>query len=226
MTDRTAIGGNNPPPHIAHAMNIEDLFALVSGSTAGPVSTDDQEQALDALLDDIRTARKAADEQRAAEKRPHDDAGKAVQELWKPLLASCDAAADAIKAALTPYRVAKQRARDDAARIAREEAEARQKAAQDALRGSDDLEARFAAEQDLKVAKSLTAAANRADRAPTGLRTVWIATVTDPAAFLRWVKQYHADALKAWLADFAAARVRGGDRQLPGVLITDEKRAA
>ena len=198
MTDRTAIGGNNPPPHIAHAMNIEDLFALISGSTAGPVSTDDQEQTLDALLD----------------------------ELWKPLLARCDAAADAIKAALTPYRVAKQRARDDAARIAREEAEARQKAAQDALRGSDDLEARFAAEEELKAAQKLNASANRAERAPTGLRTVWIATVTDPAAFLRWAKQYHPDALKAWLADFAAARVRGGDRQLPGVLITDEKRAA
>jgi chemotaxis protein histidine kinase CheA len=226
MTDRTAIGGNNPPPHIAHGMNIEDLFALVSGSTAGPVSTDDQEQALDALLDDVRIARKAADEQRAAEKRPHDEAGKAVQELWKPLLARCDAAADAIKAALTPYRVAKQRAKDEAARKAREEADARQRAAQDALRAAADLEGRFAAEEELKAAQKLNASANRAERAPTGLRTVRVATITDPGAFLRWVKQSHPDALKAWLADFASARVRGGDRQLPGVLITDEKRAA
>jgi hypothetical protein len=218
-------GHNNPPPHVAHSLHIEDLFSLVSGSTSGPVSNDDQEQALDALLDDVRDARKAADAQRAAEKKPHDDAAKAVQELWKPLIARCDAAADAIKAALTPYRVAKQRAKDEAARIARQEAAQREAEAQAALRQSDDLEARFAAEDQLKQASKLTAMANRAERAPTGLRTVWVATITDPVAFLRWVKQNCADDLKAWLADFAAMKVRNGARELPGVLINEEKRA-
>src|SRR5687768_11175518 len=125
------------------AIHIEDLFALASGSlAAGPVADDEQEAALDALMDDLRQARKDADAQRAAEKRPHDDAAKAVQAAWKPLLDRCDMGLAAIKEALTPYREARQRAKDEAARQAREGAEAAQRAAQEALRSSDDLEER------------------------------------------------------------------------------------
>ena len=222
----TGIGHNGAPPHIGHSLHIEDMFALASGSTAAPVLTDEQESALDALLDDIREARKAADAQRVAEKKPHDDAGKAVQELWKPLLGRCDAAADAIKAILTPYRVAKQRAKDEAVCKAREEAMLREASAQAALKQSDDLEGKFAAEENLAVARKLNAVANKAERAPTGLRTVWTATITDPRAFLQWVMTHHSDHLKDWLADFAASRVRAGARVIPGVLIQDKKRAA
>ena len=82
MNERTAIGGNSPPPLEAFGLHIEELFSLVSGSVASPISTDDQEAALDALLDDVRKAKKGADEQRAAEKKPHDDAGKAVQAAY------------------------------------------------------------------------------------------------------------------------------------------------
>ncbi len=222
----TGIGHNGAPAFDAHSMHIEDLFALVSSSTAGAIETDEQEAALDGMLDELRAAKKAADADRAAEKKPHDDAAKAVQEKWRPLLARCDAASDAIKAALTPFRVAKQSVRDEAARQAREEAQARQKAAEAALRSADDLEERFAAEAAFKQADKLAKIANRIDRQATGLRTVWLSTVTDPSAFLRWAKQHRADDLKAWLADLAASLVRSGSRELPGVEITEDKRAA
>lgn len=216
-------GHNNPPPHVAHSLHIEDLFALISGSTAGEVTTDEQEAALDELLDEVRKARKAADEQRAIEKKPHDDAAKAVQGLWKPLLDRCDAATQALKDALTPYRTAKQRAKDEAARKAREEAEAKAEAARAALRQADDLEARFAAEEQLKQSAKLAAVANKIDRAPTGLRTHQIADVTDYPALLKHIKATDPDALKAWLADYARKALPA---QLPGVTIRIEKRAA
>ncbi|MBS4048083.1 MAG: hypothetical protein KG075_17185 [Alphaproteobacteria bacterium] len=223
MTDRHAIGGNQPPPVEAFSLHIEELFSLVSGSVAAPVQTDEQEAALDALLDDVRKAKKDADAERAAEKKPHDDAAKAVQTAWKPLLDRCDKAAEAIKAALTPYRTAKQRAKDEAARIAREEAEAKQRAAQEALRQSDDLEARFAAEEQLKQAEKLAAQANRIDRSATGLRTYQVADVTDRRALLEHVMRNDPDALTEWLAEYARKALPA---QLPGVTIRIEKKAA
>lgn len=221
------IGHNNPPAFEAHSMNIEDLFQLVSDSTSGgKVETDEQDAALDALLDDFRKARKAADAERAAEKKPHDDAGKAVQTKWKPLLDRCDAATNEIKALLTPYRTEKQRAKDDAARKARQEAEERQQAAQAKLQQSDNLEARFEAEQELKAAKGLTAVANRIDREATGLRTVWTHSIVSRADLLRHVKERYPEDLADMLNEWARKKVAAGARSIPGVEITESKRAA
>ena len=208
-------------------MHIEDLFAMVSDTVAGAVvTTDDQEVALDNLLDDLRTAKKDADATRAAEKKPHDDAAKEVQARWKPLVDRCDMAANEIKRLLTPYREAKQRAKDEAARKAREEAAERQRAAQEALRQSDDLQARFDAEQDLKTAQKLTAVANKIDRSATGLRSRWIAELADPVAALKHYRERQGEELKAWLLDQAQRDANAGVRTIPGFIITEERKAA
>jgi len=218
------IGHNSPPPLEKMSLHIEDLFSLVSSSLAGgEVSNDVQDAALDALLDEVRKAKKDAYALRAAEKKPHDDAAKAVQAAWKPLLDRCDKATDAIKAALTPYRTTKQRAKDEAARKAREEAEAKQRAAQEALRQSDDLEARFEAEAQLKQAEKLAAQANKIDRSATGLRTYQVVEVTDRRELLKHVMLTDPDALAEWLAEYARKALPA---QLPGVTIRIEKGAA
>lgn len=213
-------GHNNPPPFEAWSMHIESLFEVANGIT--DVTTDEQEAALDELLDEFRKARKEADGERAAEKKPHDDAAKAVQAKWKPLLDRCDLATGEIKARLTPYRTAKQRAKDEAARKAREEAEARQKAAQDALR-SDDLEARYQGEIELKAATKLATSANKIERQATGLRSYQIAEVTDRRALLEHVMRIDPNALTEWLADYARKSLPA---QLPGVTIRIERKAA
>lgn len=218
----STIGHNQPPPHEAMSLHIEDLFQLISDTTEGAeVKTDEQEAALANLLDDIRQARKDADAQRVLEKRPHDEAAKAVQALWKPLLDRCDAAANEIKAKLTPYRTAKQKAADEAARKAREEAEAREAAAREALQ-SDILEQRFDAEQSLKAAKRLKVQANKVDRAPTGLRTYTVRTVTDHRAALVWIAKNDKPALDGFIEEYA----RRCTLAMDGVEVTEEKRAA
>lgn len=218
---------NNPPPHEAFSLHIEELFATASATINGAtVENDEQDAQLDALMDELRKARKDADAQRAEEKRPHDEAGKAVQAKWKPLLDRCDMAVAEIKKLLTPYRDAKQRAKEEEARKAREEAAAREAAAREALQSFDDLEAKFAAEKELKQASKLTAVANKIDRSATGLRTKWEAEVTDYPALLRYVKERQPQLLRDWLADFADSQVRSGIRQIPGVLITEKKVAA
>ncbi|ABD27456.1 hypothetical protein Saro_3021 [Novosphingobium aromaticivorans DSM 12444] len=218
-------GHNNPPPLEAWSMHIESLFEVANGIT--DVTNDEQETALDELLDEFRKARKEADGERTAEKKPHDDAAKAVQAKWKPLLDRCDLATGEIKARLTPYRTAKQRAKDEAARKAREEAEARQKAAQDALR-SDDLEARYQGEIELKAATKLATSANRIEREATGLRTYWTATITDRRAALGHYIAEQPEAFEALLQELADrdARSPAARREIPGVTFTEQKRAA
>lgn len=225
MTDRHGIGANGPPAHEAFSLEIENLFSLVSGSTASPVTTDDQEQALDSLLDDVRRARKDADAKRAEGKKPHLEAGKAVDSAWKPLIEKCDKAADEIKKVLTPYRTAKQAAKDEAAKKAREEAAAKEKAAQESLCKSDDLEERFAAEEQLKQADKLTKAANRADREATGLRTTWRAEITDMrSAMLAYMKR-EPDRFRSLVEELAARDARGTRAPVAGVLFIETKEA-
>lgn len=227
MTSRIEIGGNSPPADAAFGLHVDSLFTLLSDTLAGGnVTTDEQDAAIDAILDDFRTAAKDADKARVEAKRPHDEAAKAVQAVWKPIIDKADRGAGACKDALTPYRVAKQRAKDEAARLAREEAEARQKAAQDALRTADDLETKFAAEQQLETAAKLTAVANKIERAPTGLRTHWEAEITDrKAALLHYIARApeRFEALIQQLADEDARTTRA---PVPGIQFNEIKKAA
>jgi chromosome segregation ATPase len=221
-------GHNNPPPLEAMGLAIEDMFALVSGSVAAPVTTDEQEAGLDALLDDVRTIAKDAAAMCEAEYRPHKAAGDKVKADWKPLLARCDAAMTAIKDALTPYRNARQKAKDEAARLAREAAAAAEKAAQDALRKSDDIEERFAAEAELERATKLREQANRIDRAPTGLRTHWEAEIVDRRDALNHYLKEQPEMFMALIQELADkdARHEATRRKLPGVVFHERKRAA
>lgn len=218
------IGHNGPPPHEAWALHIEELFEVANG--IGPATNDEQEAALDDLLDQFRIAKRDADKERAAEKKPHDDAAKAVQAKWRPLLDRCDIAAKAIKDALTPYRTAKQRAADEAARKAREEAEAAHKAAQEAFKSSD-LDDRLEAERLAAQAKAMQVQANKIDRQSTGLRTSWQAEVTNRRdALLHYIKT-QPDAFEALVQSLADkdARNEATRRDIPGVKFHEKKEA-
>lgn len=216
-------GHNQPPAFEAYSLHIEDLFTMANG--AGAVEDERAEQALDDLLDDLRAAKKAADTERAAEKKPHDDAAKAVQAKWKPLLDRCDMATLRIKGLLTPFREARQREREEDAQRARDEAEARQRAAQAALQ-SDDLDEKFAAEQNLATAKKLAAVANRIDRSASGLRTRWAHRIVNRRDLLKHVMERHPEDLADMLNEFVRSKVATGTREMPGVEITPERRAA
>lgn len=226
MPDST-MGGNNPPPEAMFAIHVDDLFSLLSDTLAGgEVDNDDKEAAIDAIADDFHKASKEADKARATEKKPHDDAAKAVQAKWKPIIDKADAGKRACSEALTPYRTAKQRAKDEAARKAREEAEAREKEAQAALRQSDDLEARFRAEQELEAASKLKAAANKIDRSATGLRTHWEAEITDRKAALLHYLALAPERFEALIQQMANEDARGARAPVPGVVFHEIKRAA
>lgn len=217
------IGHNQPPPHEAFALEVEEMFSLVSGSTTSDVETDEQEAALDDLGKQVKALKKTGEAQRVAEKKPHDDAAKAVQAKWKPEIEKLDMAIKSIQGRVTPYRVSKQKAKDEAARKAREEAERLEREAQEKLQAANDLEERRRADAELQEAAKRAKAAKRVDRAPTGLRTQSVAVVADRKALLEYVMRNDAETLTEWLQEYARKALPS---KLPGVEIEQVQRAA
>lgn len=219
-------------------MEIDDLFDSAGQFLDGePIATEGQAEAVARLLDMLRKAKKAADDQRAAEKKPHDDAGKAVQALWKPLLDKCDLAAATCKKALAPYLEAKERAQREVAEAARREADRLAQAAREAaaLARSDDLAAQADAEAKIKAAAAADKLASKADKATSnvaggaravGLRTYYTVELDNAKEALRHYMIRQPDALKAWLVEQAQRDVNAGAREIPGFLIHEDRRAA
>lgn len=223
----TEIGGNHPPADAAFSISIDDLFALLSDTLAGgEITNDDQEAAIDDLKDDFLKASQDADKARAAEKKPFDDGAKAVQTKWKPIIDKATRGKLECLAALTPYRAEKQRIKDEAAKKAREAAEAQAKAAAEALREADDLEAKYAAEIKLEQAQKLAATANRIDRSATGLRTYYEAEITDRKAALLHYLARVPERFQALIQQLADEDSRGARAPVPGVIFHERKKAA
>ena len=231
-----AIGHNMPPentPFDDAAEAISDLFEEAKHWLDGGVVTNqDEANAIAKLLDLARKAKKQADEARKVEAKPFDDGKKAVQERYKPLLERADMVADACKKALTPYDLEQQRIRDEAARKAREEAEVKLRAAQEAMRASADLEARERAERLAKEAQAAEREATKAANAKSAtkggaravsVRTRYVAVVNDYRSFARWAWQRNPGAFEAFLDKHAQEQVDGGVRQIAGVVVNEEK---
>lgn len=236
MSAIATIGHNNPPatPFDECEKKVFDLFDEAKNFLDGEaITTQDMADAVSKLLDMIRKAKKEADDFRAAEKKPHDEAAKAVQEKWKPLITRCDLAADAAKRAITLYLEAVEREKRAKAEAARREAEEKAKAAQEALRASrDDLDAREHAERMLEEAKKADAAAGRAEKdkaqgkggaRAVSLRTTYVVDIQDYQALAAHVWRKDCEALTAWLDKYAASKVRAGARALPGVHVREVK---
>lgn len=234
---RATIGGNNPPltPFESHSANVNDLIDEARNFLDGDlIATQGQADAVGILLDSIRKAKKAADDQRAIEKKPHDDAAKAVQAQWRPLLERCDTAADTAKRALTPWLLELQRQQDEAAKKAREEALAAQEAALKAQReaqASDDLAAAEKAKASTRDAESAQRIANKAKKAKpnasggarsVGLRTTYRAEVIDYTAFARWVWINRQADMQIALDEIARSEVKG-PRDIPGLIVHEDK---
>lgn len=236
--ERLGIGGNNPPeptPHDAFTAHIEDLFTEASNFLDGePIASEGQANAVSALLDQIRKAGKDADACRAAEKKPHDDAGKAVQAKWKPLLDKADLAVNAAKKALAPWLMKVEEENRAKAEAARKEAEAKAQAARDALAAADtsNLAAQAEAEALVKEAAKAEKVATKAEGAKAhatggaravGLRSYFYPELLDPALALAHYRATQPGALRGFLVELAKTDVLNGTRTIPGFEVIEER---
>lgn len=230
------VGHNNPPtPFDDIREEIDGLYTEAKNwLDGGGVNSETDATNVSKLLDLLRQAEKKADKLRVDEKKPHDDAGKAVQAKFKPLLDSASRAIDVCKGALTPWLRKQEEARQEAARIAREEAEAAECAAQAAFAasGPSDLEMREEAERLAAEAKSANLAANRLEKdkaqakggaRAVSLRTTYHAEIVGQTDFARFVWQRYPNEID-WQA-IADRLVRAGVRDMPGVNVKSVQEA-
>lgn len=232
------IGHNNPPeptPFERAEATIISLFDEAKNWLDGEgITTQAQADDVSKLLDMIRKAKKAADEARVEEKRPHDEAAKEVQEKYKPLLTRCDLAADAAKKALAPYLEKIEAEKRAKAEAARKEAEEKARAAQEAIRAAQltDLAAREKAEALIQEAKKAEAAAKKAenDKAhakggsrAVGLRTTYRPVLKDAREAARYYWTARREELETFFLSMAEKDVRAGQQDIPGFEIIEEK---
>ncbi len=226
---------HNQPPEVAIFSQIDDLYDEAKNWADGePITSQEMADAITELREGIHEAGKKADALRIEEKKPHDDAAKAVQDKYNPYVqpkkGRVDMAKSALDALLTPWRnkVAAEKAAE-AARIAAE-AEAARRTAQEAMQASaGNLAEREAAEELLADAKRLEKTARRSEKAATtglGLRTVWEAVLVDEEAAMDWLWARAKDEVLAVAQRNADEVVRSGVRSVPGFRVVDKKVAA
>jgi len=239
MTETATIGHNGAPTPFDDAVTALDaLRAEASNWLDGAVvSSQPEADAIGKLTAMARELSKRLDGLRVDEKKPHDDAGKAVQEKFKPYLARCELIVSGCKTALTPYLNKLDEEKKEAARIAREKADKLREEAEAAIRAAkqNDIDAREEAEKLLTAAKKADASATRAEndkaKAATGfgrsmsLRTTYRAELVNSTEAARYYWQTRKADFDALLMQFAKDDIARGVREIPGFTIHEEKAA-
>lgn len=230
--ERIKDGGNNPPAFEAHKVNIDDIHAEALEWLDGKaVESAAEADGLNTLLDMARKAQKAADDARAAEKKPHLDAGKAVDAQWKPLIDAAQRIVDGCKKALTPWNIKEAERKAEEVRKATEAAEAQRQAEVETSRAAAATGALTDAEQadqQAAAAKQADKAAKAAQKAATsglGLRTTYRPELTDPKAAIAHYWATRREDFLALVNDLAAKDVRAGKREIPGFTVHAEQKA-
>lgn len=225
---RAVIGANGPPDAIDTALEpFADLLMEVANWTDGAlVENAGQLEATNALLKDLKRARKAVDEARDEETRPLHSAWKDAVARWKPTQDDLDRQVSCIVAAQGPFKKRLADEKAEAARKAREEADAKAEAARQAhiAANAANLDEQRAADDLLKEADEAKKAASRAAKDTVkGMRTVHHHEVTSHKALLGWIAANDRDALAAFVEDYAARNFR--TRPMDGVRTWESKEA-
>lgn len=236
------IGDNNPPeptPFERVSARIEELHTEASHWLDGePIANQGQADAVAGLIQMLREAHKLTDDARKAEKKPLDDAIKAIQARYKPVLDKAETASDVAKKALSPWLAkieAEKRAEAERKRLEAEKAQRAAREAAEKARQAHDLAAAEEAQRLADEAQVADRIARSAENAKArskggagraiGLRTSYHPSVTDYAELARHVWRTDADAMKDWLLEYAQQQFRAGKRDLPGVEIIEKKEA-
>ncbi|MCG7574883.1 hypothetical protein MHM39_15025 [Phaeobacter sp. CNT1-3] len=248
-TDATAtIGHNNPPAFdptvLAEFQTTANDFleATAAWQALEKIENEAQAEQLNDQITGLRGLWKKVDAARKDAKKPHDDAGKAVQAAFTPLLKKLAMASDALKPKLADYVAAREA--EEAQRKAAEEARARadREAAEERARLAQmqgDIDAQVEAEEAQKAAEkaereAAKGASTKVKSASGGGRTMSTRTIREVEVtnvrvlFMHY--QNHPDVADV-LRRLAAADVRAKgfnpeQTPIPGIKITERKNIA
>lgn len=214
-------GHNNGPTDEAEVLR-EQIEAASAGVGEYSKITDDSTAAkAQSLRSRLLDLHRTADKTREAEKKPHLEAGKAVDAKWQPLVKKAKEAADTVARAMSAFETEK-------ARIAREAEAARQAA----IREQEEA-ARKAAEAGKPAPKpaALPPAPEPVAATPikgaygraASVKVVKVATVTDQDAVYRFMRE--RPEVAELLTSLAQRAVNAG-HEVPGVSIEEQRKVA
>ncbi len=235
------IGHNLPAdPHDALTLEFQSEKEMAEAFMKTPVTTQEQADKAAIWSKRLSAIKNKATDLHKAEKQPHLDAGRAVDNKWRDLKEEPDTIAKKLKAHVTPFLQEQQRiererqeaARREEERLRREAAEAARKAAEADQRPEAERRAALDEAHRLEqeaASKAKETEAKNASAGRTGarvaLRTFVSARVVDyEAAAIALLKMNHAD-LKACIDQLANRAVKVGV-EVNGVERVEEQRAA
>lgn len=206
---RDGIGGNNPPEDEAIILQ-EQIEAAAAGANAyAKIEDDETLRKAQTLRSRLLELSRTADKRREDLKRPHIDAGKAVDAKWQPLVKLAKSFADSIAAAMNAWETEKlRREREEQRRVAET-----LRAAADAGKPAPVAPPPPAAPAPIK------GAAGRA----ASVKLVRVATVTDQDAVYAYMRD--RPEVVDLLAKLAQRAVDAG-REVPGVTVEEQRKVA
>lgn len=225
MLDKTH---NNPPDPIDEALApygdaIEEAQNWLDGS---PVENADQMKAVDALLKDVKAAKKAVSGAEDSEAKPIYDQWKAAKARYKPTLDDLDRIAKGLASVVSDFKRKLAEEKAEAERKARAEAAKAARDAEEKARAANagDIEAQREAAAAMEAADELRKQATAAGRDKVkGLRTEHRHEVTDHRAALHWIAKNDREAITAFVDEYVRRNHR--EKTMDGVRVWQEKEA-
>ena len=199
---------NNPPDPIDAALApFGDAITEAEGWLDGAaVENEGQMKAVDALIKEIKAAKKAVEGAEESEAKPIYDQWKAAKERFKPTITDLDRIKNGLVAAVDGFKRKLAAVKAEAERKAQSEAWEATRKAQDAARMADatNIEAQRKAAAAMQEAEEAQARAKAASGDTVkGLRRVARYEVTDHRALLNFIAQNHRDDLTAFIDAWA-----------------------
>ena len=228
MNQLALIGHNSPPDPIDEALapfgdTITEAESWLDGKA---VETEAQMKAADALIKEIKSARKAVDEARDTATKPLHEAWKGEVARWKPTQDDLDRIVKGLVGIVDGFKrklaAEKEAARKEAERRAWEATRAAQEAAR--LADATNIEATRTAAAAIAEAEAMQAQARIAAKDTVkGLRTVHHHAIEDHRAALHWIAANDREAVTAFIEGYAAKHFK--EKTIAGVRVWKSKEA-
>lgn len=216
------VGHNNPPDegeddHVRLKKQFDALVEEAEPLITAKVATQEQAEKHAAMAKALDAIARDADKKRKAEKQPHLDAGKAVDDKWRSLTNDPKDVAKKVKRTLDAYMREQERVKREEAERLRQEAMAQAKRSDN----QEEVQAKFEQAQELEQAKTTVGTTG----AKVRMREVVSAVITDfdKAAADPQIKN-HPD-YRAFVQQLCDRAVRAG-KTIEGVERKETKEAA
>ncbi|MGR3524877.1 MAG: hypothetical protein ACU0CT_02620 [Paracoccaceae bacterium] len=188
------------------------------------VETEAQMKAVDALIRDMKAAKKAVTAAEESEAKPFYDAWKNAKARYKPTLDDLDLRTKALVAVVDGFKRKLAAEKAEAERLARIEAAHKMREAEEAARKSaeGDYEAQRAAMEAKQAAEDAQrAVAVAAKDQVKGLRQTTMHEIEDHRAALHWIAANDKAAMTAFIEDYVRRNCK--DMQIAGVRVWQER---